>query len=403
MLGGIYTRQRCPLCGKKMVDNRVNACACPDHPDQKATRFEVIFRGIGRRFSDYRAAFQFLTGLRHEVTQGKFDPRDYRKDNPLGFSTLAGQYLEYKRPRVKWSSWRNLRSYMTRAVEFFGERNIKDIKSADLDDLIQSLPLSGKTRHNAASCLRNFYRWLIDREVITAAPKVPKVSYVLGMRRTIDKATQQAILDELARITRHDPKVAFGVRLLCTYISIRPNELRRLRECDINLEEGFLFFSDPKEKKPKVVPITREDVEAFRGFGAGRTDIPFFRHAAVKGTPEGHPFSKNVFYDWWRRACRNLGIEGVDLYGGTRHSSARALRTQLTPEAIKRLTMHSTNAAFERYFQLDAEDLRRMYGLAQPEVSKIGADPAKDLLKPAKKVLKVFEGSKNCKILKIKE
>jgi len=57
----------------------------------------------------------------------------------------------------------------------------------------------------------------------------------------------------------------------------------------------------------------------------------------------------------------NLGIVGVDLYGGTRHSSAGALRAYRTPEEIKRATMHSTDKAFERYFSMESDDLRSIY------------------------------------------
>jgi hypothetical protein len=49
------------------------------------------------------------------------------------------------------------------------------------------------------------------------------------------------------------------------------------------------------------------------------------------------------------------------LYGGTRHSSAIALRKYRTPEEIKRATMHSTNKAFERYFRIESDDLRGIY------------------------------------------
>jgi NADH-quinone oxidoreductase subunit N len=51
----------------------------------------------------------------------------------------------------------------------------------------------------------------------------------------------------------------------------------------------------------------------------------------------------------------------VDLYGGTRHSSAIALKKYRTPEEIKRATMHSTNKAFERYFWIETGDLREIY------------------------------------------
>jgi hypothetical protein len=73
------------------------------------------------------------------------------------------------------------------------------------------------------------------------------------------------------------------------------------------------------------------------------------------------------FYKWLQRACDNLGLQVVDLYGGTRHSSAVALRSSHTPEQIKRATMHSTNKAFERYFQLSKEELRDVYSVTSGE------------------------------------
>jgi hypothetical protein len=57
----------------------------------------------------------------------------------------------------------------------------------------------------------------------------------------------------------------------------------------------------------------------------------------------------------------SLGIGGVDLYGGTRHSTVTALRQVATPEEIKNATFHSTNKAFEGYFQIKEDDARSIY------------------------------------------
>ena len=66
----------------------------------------------------------------------------------------------------------------------------------------------------------------------------------------------------------------------------------------------------------------------------------------------GEQFGSKYFKKWWDNACKNLGIEGFDLYGGTKHSTATALSQFLTPEQIKRGgTGSATNKAFERYFQ----------------------------------------------------
>jgi hypothetical protein len=58
-----------------------------------------------------------------------------------------------------------------------------------------------------------------------------------------------------------------------------------------------------------------------------------------------------------------LGIEGVDLYGGTRHNSTMALRQYVSPEEIRRATMHSINIAFERYFRIESDEVRGIYQL----------------------------------------
>ena len=83
------------------------------------------------------------------------------------------------------------------------------------------------------------------------------------------------------------------------------------------------------------------------------------------------PFGQRYFYKWWKTACQNLGIENVDLYGGTRHTSAIALRKHHSPEEIKRGTMHSTNKAFERYLQTQSDDALDVYKVAD-QVSQAG-------------------------------
>ena len=101
----------------------------------------------------------------------------------------------------------------------------------------------------------------------------------------------------------------------------------KLKEGDIDLANGYLYFPHPKEKKYKSVPILQEDVEILRSFGQSVPGLPFFRHdISISGATINEQFGPRYLYKWWVKACNNLGIEGVDLYGGTRHSSARALR-----------------------------------------------------------------------------
>jgi hypothetical protein len=71
-------------------------------------------------------------------------------------------------------------------------------------------------------------------------------------------------------------------------------------------------------------------------------------------------------YNWWMIACRNLNIEGVDLYGGTRHSTASALGNHFSKEELREFgTMHASNKAFERYVQNERDKSIRVYEKVQ--------------------------------------
>ncbi|MEW6659212.1 MAG: hypothetical protein AB1424_11175 [Thermodesulfobacteriota bacterium] len=251
---------------------------------------------------------------------------------------------------------------MARANACWGDANVKNIGYAEIEDflLIQS-DVSPKTRANIRSALNDFWSWLVKRQVISHAelPDFPECPFELGWRKIVDKDTQAAILSEVARIA--PGRVWIGIKLLCEYPAIRPGELLRLKEEDILLEQGVLVFPTPKEKHPKLVPLFDDDLEMLRGMLPALPSLPFFRHLrGGKGFSAGAAFGEKYLYKWWKRACANLGIEGVDLYGGTRHSSTAAARSALTYEEVKTLTGHSTNAAFERYFHRDLEYVRQV-------------------------------------------
>jgi integrase len=103
-------------------------------------------------------------------------------------------------------------------------------------------------------------------------------------------------------------------------------------------------------------------MELIHTLGRGFPEMHVFRHIKGNGAAKpGEKFGRDYLQRWWNQACKNLGIEGVPMYPGTRHSSAVALRTNNSPEAIKRATGHKNNRAFERYLQVTGDELRSLY------------------------------------------
>ena len=82
-------------------------------------------------------------------------------------------------------------------------------------------------------------------------------------------------------------------------------------------------------------------------------------------------------WKWWIKACDSLGVNDVDLYGGIRHSTVTALEEKLSPERIKTGTLHSTNKAFERYFQGEARNAKIAFETAQ--ILQKGKKPKSDM------------------------
>jgi len=215
------------------------------------------------------------------------------------------------------------------------------------------------------SCLHDFWVWLRKRKIITLQqfPEFPEISFELGFRKLVDKETQEKILDEIYSRTYHiNPKIWLGIKWLATYISIRPGELLSLKEGDIDTKLGYFIIPHPKEKKPKLVPILPEDLKLIEEMPRGLPHLDFFRHVeGISGVKAGQKFGEKYLYKKWKEACDALGVHGVDLYGGTRHSTTTALRSELSPEEIKAGTLHTTNKAFERYMQGTAADALTVY------------------------------------------
>ncbi len=345
--------------------------------NQQPMKYKVVWKGVTKRFSNYNDARDFLITLRAEFKKGSFDAREYHKDRPLSFKTLSKKWLNFKELQTKRNKSKKLTygtyikycNYLFVANEYFGDIDVKEINESDLDSFVLSLDLSDKTIHNYMSCLHQFLKWCYKKEkAIPYIPEFPETSFTLEYRTTIDKDTQETILDEIYRITNHiNPKIYLAIDFLRTYINVRPTELINIQEKHIDLVQGLIYIPNPKEKTPKFIMLLDDDVERLKEFPkAINGELYFFRHLnGVKGATAGERFGQRYLWKWWKKACTNVGIANVDLYGGTRHSSAISLGNDLSPEQIKAATGTKTNKAFERYFQIKPDMLRKYYALTK--------------------------------------
>jgi len=376
MKGDIYTRQKCPLCNGRLVhDEKRNGCYCLDHPQCGATKFFVRFEKVFKNFHNYLESYQFLQGLRFKTIEGTFDERDYQKDAPLGFTTLAEKYVKMKEQQGL-KSINNIKNYIRKARNYWGQKNIKTFNRADIRDFLYDIKgISEKTRHNYMSCLRDFFRNLVEDEVIdiTQMPRMPKIYFDLGYRAITDIDTQTTVLNKIKEMSYHiNPKIWLACDMLSLYVNIRPKDLLNVTEGDFDIGYGVMTIKRPTKKRGKVVKITVrlipehiQEIKNLKEKYPALLYVKFFRHiAGVSGVQADTPFGEKYFYKWAKKACEKLGLKDLDLYGLTRHTTVTALAKQVGEEGAKKASGHQTNKAFERYCQYQDDNTFEMVKIA---------------------------------------
>jgi integrase len=253
---------------------------------------------------------------------------------------------------------------LKKASEFFLDINVKNLKKKNLRAFLDSLNVSSKTKQNYSIQFHDFFHnFLYDEEEILSLgqiPRFPKIDVELGFRKLVDMDTREKIVDKLKEMTyKRNPKIWLGVDLLCTYNNIRPGDIRNLKEGDIDLQYGVLTFWRPTKTKrhsaPKVIRIRLLDyyIEEFKKL---KSQFPAVDTVLFFRRPDGVPFGKDMLYRNWKKACKEIGIYDLDLYGGTRHSSITAIAKAAGKKTARKYSEHHSNKAFDRYCQIGDDD-----------------------------------------------
>ena len=417
MKGNIYPAagQKCPLCGGKFRHQEGHGMFCPKHPAISPNKYEVRFgKKITRRFETYNNAIHFLYELRVRSARPDFDIRDYQVgDKPLSFSHLATEWLEYKKPVVRRGTYDKLVWHLKKARAYFSDTNIKDILPKDIELFLRSLELSSKSKANILGTLKQFWQWCYVNYDVPKLKEWPKQGYTMAYRKTIPAHVQSMVLDEIKRQTKGS-RLWLGVYLLANYPSIRPGEMRMLDERHVDRDRGILIVPPEvsktgKDGKFKMVGILPEDMDIINSYPRSLDPgAPLFRHEGranhgCNRIQSGDRFGRNAFRRAWNRACEVLGIEGVDLYGGTKHSTAQDLLNYATFEEVKKATMVHSNKAFERYLRFEGKEIEKIYLERRKDQKKVAEnvvenpalspDPNKPPInqKPTKKSAKVLK------------
>lgn len=141
------------------------------------------------------------------------------------------------------------------------------------------------------SCLRDFFRNLVDDkviEIIQAFGWMPKILYVFVYRAIIDIEIQNAVLIKVRELTYHfNPKIWLWCDMLSLYVNIRPKDLLNTTEGDIDTEHGVVTIKRSSKKRGRVKTVTVrlipehiDEIKRLKQTFPGLSHTPFFSHTA---------------------------------------------------------------------------------------------------------------------------
>jgi len=168
---------------------------------------------------------------------------------------------------------------------------------------------------------------------------------------------------------------------------VRVSEARALMWDCVNLKEKLIiikrtFSADhlvesPKEGKEKAIPLVGRLKELFEELSKNKRSMFVFARK-VPGYKEPKPYGAKYLSRIFKKACAEVGIEGVNLYQAVRHSFAmQLLKLGFSFEQVGACLGHSSPQTTRRYGRLQAhmvasafEAKQRVVSLAERRKSK---------------------------------
>ncbi len=310
-------------------------------------------------------ARKLLSLMQSEVENGTF-----RLENYLTRGTPVNPYFEkWLKTKEKKSpaTVKGYRSYYNNWIKPFFKKNhvqLHEIKLDILDELLDSIKLSGKGKLNVMMCFHSFldYAWRSDR--IPRVPPFPKKEDY-GIQeptiRWLPETRQMAIINAI-------PEVHKPVFLWLKY------HLRRIAEaCALHKSDYDPFTNTFTIKRSvsarKVTNTTKTHREHVTPCHSEFTEIArktiktpgkyFFTNP--KARKDGKRYTNESLNNIWKKACKKVG-EDIDLYSGLKHSSCSQYINEkgMSESDLQLITDHARLDSVRKYVKTEVARKREL-------------------------------------------
>ncbi len=326
-----------------------------------------VYRHRGIPITDEDTARRLLEQIRTKVAEDRtleevlasYLPNEAE---PNLVSVRVERWLDVKRREVEAGDrapmyLRELKRYARSDGHFswWEGRTIYEIDYAALEDWslwLADRGISPKTRRNVLGGFHSFMAWLRRRGEIRELPEVPWPKAPEHQPKVLSPDAQEALLEAI-------PAERRGIFLAMALMGIRPGEARALDASDYR--EGWLSVDKAvkgprldspirgtKSGKGKRLPVP----EALEEWIAEWVppDARLQRAPLFTNPPRGVRWTPSAIRRTWETACREVGIEGISVYEGCKHSFAtEAIGRGVSERLLQNYLGHADVRSTRRY------------------------------------------------------
>ena len=218
---------------------------------------------------------------------------------------LVEAYLRSKeRNRLSARHLRDIRARLGRFVESFGERPVRTITAAEVEEWLFGLgELQAQTLVNWRAILHAFFRWLLKGKAIEFSPLD-----AVAKPKVVREPPAIWKVDDLQLFLRNTPPELVPALALGSFAGLRTSEILRLDWKDVSPDRRLIEIRADRTKSArrrlvKILPNLEEWLRLY-----ARESGPVFHR------------SERVFHAAASSLCRQLGLKWPE--NGLRHSYA---------------------------------------------------------------------------------
>lgn len=316
---------------------------------------------------DIKAAIRKACEIQAQIDENRFRPEQWKDEGrkaPEKY-TLENVYDEWLKSRkldldnqqIAPGYFKSLKQYRKKYLAYpYWPNDVRQIKTWHVKKFCESLTGSTKTRKNVAMVLQVFFRSLHEGSLIHDMPIFPKFKTEEKLIPWIDRATQLKILQSVP--AAHLPVFRF---LMAT--GLRPSETMALKWKDVDREAGCIhiragisigvYRQITKTRRQWDIPITRSVKEILDHVPRSLKSEFLFSYNDSKGRFYVR-YGEKKLRSIWNTACETVGIKGIHLYCGTRHSFAsQHVNEGIALADIGAMMGHTSTETTKKYAHVD--------------------------------------------------